>query len=50
MTIKELYEKAVEGGYENLPLYIRDYKGYTTDDTEIDAASIRIENDEVIFI
>lgn len=22
MTIKELYEKAVEGGYENLPLKV----------------------------
>lgn len=48
MTIKELYEKAVEGGYENLPLYDRVYEGYTKNDIEIDC--IRVENDKVIFI
>lgn len=48
MTIKELYEKAVEGGYENLPLYDRIYPGYTTDDVEVDC--IRVEKDKVIFI
>ena len=50
MTIKELYEKAVEGGYENLPLYVRVYEGYTRDDIEIDTDSIRVENNKVIFI
>ena len=50
MTIKELYEKAVEGGYENLPLYERLYEGYSRNDIEIDADSIRVENDKVIFI
>ena len=48
MTIKELYEKAVEGGYENLPLYDRVYEGYTKNDIEIDV--VRVENDKVIFI
>lgn len=50
MTIKELYKKAVEGGYENLPLYDRIYEGYTTDDIEIDADAVRVEKDKVIFI
>ena len=48
MTIKELYEKAVEGGYENLPLYDRIYEGYTTDDVEVDC--IQVEKDKVILI
>ncbi len=53
MTIKELYEKAVEGDYENLPLYDRIYAdcysaGYT--DIEIDVVSIQVENDRVIFV
>lgn len=51
MTIKELYEKAVEGGYENLPLYDRVYSIYTPHvDAEIDVDSIQVENDKVIFI
>ena len=51
MTIKELYEKAVEGGYENLPLYNRVYSIYESSvDTEIDVDSIQVENDKVIFV
>lgn len=57
MTIKELYEKAVEGGYENLPLYDRRYPVYFGTesevekmDVEIDIISIQVENDKVIFV
>lgn len=52
MTIKELYKKAVEDGYENLPLYDRVYAGYSeaNSDIEINAAFIQVENDKVIFI
>lgn len=57
MTIKELYEKAVEGGYENLPLYDRVYPIYFGTesevekvDIEIDVDSIQVENDKVIFV
>ena len=57
MTIKELYEKAVEGGYENLPLYDRIYPVYfgtesevEKKDIEIDVDSIQVENDKVIFV
>ena len=51
MTIKELYEKAVESGYENLPLYDRVYSIYEAHvDSEIDVDSIQVENDKVIFI
>lgn len=60
MTIKELYEKAVEGGYENLPLYDRIYVpiydrisgiyGKANSDIEIDADSIQVEDDKVIFV
>ena len=57
MTIKELYEKAVEGGYENLPfydrVYYRVYSDYDTalhTDIEIDVDSIQVENDKVIFV
>ena len=53
MTIKELYEKAVEGGYENLPFYDRIYAdcysvGYS--DIEIDVISIQVENGRVIIV
>ena len=51
MTIKELYEKAVEGGYENLPLYDRVYSIYESHvDMEIDIVSIQVENDRVIIV
>ena len=48
MTIKELYEKAVEGGYENLPLYDRIYEGHSAYDVEVDC--IQVEKDKVILI
>ena len=57
MTIKELYKKAVEGGYENLPLYDRIYpvcfgteSEIEKSDIEIDVDSIQVENDRVIFV
>lgn len=52
MTIKELYEKAVEGGYENLPLYdgVYSVSDHATVDIEIDVDSIQVENDKVIFV
>lgn len=52
MTIKELYEKAVEGGYENLPLYDRVYAGYSeaNSDIEINPVFIQVENDRVVIV